>query len=63
MHALPALRALGRYLGLLAMESVGFTAKGELRVGGGLQGTVPLDGKTNVTAAVPYQIVLFGWQP
>jgi hypothetical protein len=47
----------------IGMESVGFTANGELRAGGGLQGTAPLDGTTNVTATVPYQIVLWGWQP
>jgi len=47
----------------IGMESVGFTAKGELRAGGGLQGTAPLDGVTNATATVPYQMVLWGWQP
>lgn len=47
----------------IGIESVGFTAKGELRAGGGLQGTAPLDGATNATATVPYQIVLWGWQP
>ena len=47
----------------IGMESVGFTKSGELRAGGGLQGTAVLDGTNNVTAAVPYQIVLWGWQP
>jgi hypothetical protein len=47
----------------IGIESVAFTAKGELRAGGGLQGTAPLDGVNNTTAAVAYQMVLLGWQP
>jgi hypothetical protein len=47
----------------IGSDSVAFTAKGELRAGGGLQGTAPLDGVTNTAATVPYQMVLWGWQP
>jgi hypothetical protein len=47
----------------IGIDSVGFTASGELRAGGGLQGTAPLDGTTNATAMVPYQMVVWGWQP
>lgn len=48
----------------IGMQDVAFTSSGAVRVVGGLQGTAPLDGITNVTAVYSvYQQILWGWSP
>ncbi len=48
----------------VGMHDVVFTKSGDMHVGGGLQGTAPLDGITNVSASPGiYQQVLWGWGP
>ncbi|MBX3190815.1 MAG: hypothetical protein KF819_27705 [Labilithrix sp.] len=48
----------------VGIESVAFTSKHEVRAGGGMQGTAPLDG-TNPFSAEPgtYQGIVWGWAP